>query len=70
MSYSITSSNKILTLAIAPFLFISVDVLCGFAISGTQMFYCPHRKKKWTLSLWLSEGDRCTYLTVQLSKKN
>ena len=32
MSYIITCSTKILTLAIAPFLFISVDVLCKFAM--------------------------------------
>ena len=32
MSYSVTGSTKILTLAIAPFLFISVGVLFEFAM--------------------------------------
>ena len=32
MPYSITYSTKILTLAIAPFLFILIGILCEFAI--------------------------------------
>ena len=32
MYYNITCPTKILTLAIAPFLFISVSVLCKFAL--------------------------------------
>ena len=48
MSYSITCSTKILTLAIALFLFISIGVLCEFAM----VFYSPLRKS-WTL---LPEG--------------
>ena len=34
MSYGITGSTKILTLAIAPFLFISVGVLCEFTMES------------------------------------
>ena len=32
MRYCITCSNKILTLAVAPFLFILVDVICEFVM--------------------------------------
>ena len=38
MSYSTTCSTKILTLAIAPFLFISAGVLCEF-VNGAK---CVH----------------------------
>ena len=45
MSYSITFSTKILTLAIAPFLFISVDVLCKFAmVPGEYILLFPQEE--------------------------
>ena len=52
MLYSIPSSTKIFTLAIAPYLFISVDVLClSVNLLWCQLctFYCPFRKKRYTL---------------------
>ena len=54
MSYSITCSTKILTLIIAPFLFISVDVLCKFdTVPGVYCLLFPQeedvREKRYTL---------------------
>ena len=46
MSYIVTCSTKILALAIAPFLFSSVDVLCDYAIvPGVYVDPCYLRKK-------------------------
>ena len=53
MLYSITCSTKILSLAIASFLFIFVSVLCEFAmVPGGYILLSP-KKKRCTL---LSEG--------------
>ena len=45
MPYNITCSTKILTLAIAPFLFILVDVLCEFAmVPGVYILLSSRRR--------------------------
>ena len=46
MPSSITCSTKILTLAIAPFLFILVGVLCEFAMmSGVYILLFPQEEE-------------------------
>ena len=46
MTSSITSSNTILTLAIASFLFILVDILCEFAmLPGIYILLFPQEKR-------------------------
>ena len=46
MPYSITCSNKILTLAIAPFLFIFVGVICEFAmVPGVYILLSPQEEE-------------------------
>ena len=46
MPYSITCSTKILTLAIAPFLFILVDVPCKFAmLPGVYILLSPREEE-------------------------
>ena len=55
MPYTITWSTKILTLVIAPFLFILIDMLCKFAMVPdvtillfSKLLYCS-LKKRYTL---------------------
>ena len=46
MPYSITCSTKILILAIVPFLFILVGVLCEFAmVSGKYILLSPQEEE-------------------------
>ena len=60
MSYIILGSAKILTLAIALVLFISVGIICEFALLPDCAFYCPLKKNRCTL---LFEGTgKCTNL--------
>ena len=66
MSYSITCSTKILTLAIAPFLFISIGVLCEFAmVPGVYVLLFPHEEEVHSSS-W---GDKCAHLAAYSSKR-
>ena len=49
MPLSITYSTKIFTLAIAPFLFILVDVLCEFAmVSGVYILLSPQEEVRYS----------------------
>ena len=62
MPFSITCSNKILTLAIAPFLFILVDVLCEMAmVPGVYILLFPQEKEV-PYSFW---EHRCTDVHIQ-----
>ena len=45
MPYSITCSTKILTLAIAPFLFVLLRVLCRFAIVSSVFILLSPREE-------------------------
>ena len=49
MPYSITYSNKILTLAIAPFLFILAGVLCEFAMVPVVYILLSHQEEEYTI---------------------
>ena len=49
MPYSITCSTKILTLAIALFLFILVESSVNLLWCQVCTFYFPHRKKRYTI---------------------
>ena len=64
MPYSITCSTKILTLAIPQFLFISVDVLCEFAmVPGMYILVYTQEEDS---SSW---GHRCTHSGAHSSKR-
>ena len=66
MSYSITCSTKILTLAIAPLLFILVDVLREFAmVPGVYILLSPQEEEV-HYSSW---GHRSTHSAAHSSKK-
>ena len=66
MSYSITYPTKILTLAITGFLFISVGVLCKFAIvPGVYILPSPQDKEVHSSS----GGDRCTHSALHSPKR-
>ena len=67
MSYIIICSTKILTLAIAPSLFISVGVLCEFAmmLGVYTVVLLPSRKKRFTLLLERSD----LHIWQQIHKK-
>ena len=49
ITYSITCSTKVLTLAIARFLFVLVGVLCELSMVLVMHFYCPLRKKRYII---------------------
>ena len=66
MSYSITCSTKILTLAIAPLLFILVDVLREFAmVPGVYILLSPQEEEV-HYSSW---GHRSTHSAAHSSKR-
>ena len=68
MSYSITCSTKILTLAIAPFLFVFVGVNCEFAIlPGVYILLSPQEEE--VLILPKIYRHRCTHLATHSSKR-
>ena len=52
-------SAKILTLAVAQFLFFSVGTACEFAIVP---FYCPLRKKSYSLLSEQTDTHICQYI--------
>ena len=58
MPYSITCSTKILTLAIAQFLFILVGVLCVFSVVPGVYILLSHLEEKIHYSL---KWSRCTH---------
>ena len=66
MPYSITCFNKILTLAIAPFLFILVGILCEFAmVPGAYILLSP-QEEEMHFYTW---GHRCTHSETHLWKR-
>ena len=65
MSYSITCSTRILTLAIAPFLFISVGILCEFAMALDVYILLTLRKK----GAHFFMRDRCKNSAAYSSKR-
>ena len=66
MSYSITFSTKILTLEIAPILFISVEVSCEFAlVLDVYIVLSPLGEEVPSSAC----GDRYTYVTAHSSKR-
>ena len=60
MPYCITCSTKILTLAIAPFLFISVGVICEFAmVPHVYILLSPQEEEVYTL--FFMRAQTCTF---------
>ena len=60
MSYNITCSTKILTLAITSFLFILVDVLCEFVV-GAGCVLSNLLLTKFLKFLAINFGSSCSY---------
>ena len=66
MPYSIICSTKILTLVIAPFLFILVGVHCKFPmVQGVYILLYPQEEAVH----YYSGGNRCTRSAVHSSKR-
>ena len=66
MPYNITCFNKILTLAIAPFLFILVGILCEFAMVPGVYILLSSQEEEMHSSTW---GYRWTHSETNSSKK-
>ena len=67
MSFSITCSTKVLTLAIALFMFILVGILYEFAVvPGVYILLSPQEEKVYS-STW---GHRCTQLVAHSLKRS
>ena len=65
-AFYITCSTKILVLAIAPFLFILVGVLCEFAmVPGVYILLSPHENEV----QYTSGGHLCTHTGAHPSKR-
>ena len=67
MSYIITCSTKLLTLVIAPFLFILVSVLCEFAmVPGGYILLSPQAEELHSSSVGTGGGEvRCCHRPQQ-----
>ena len=66
MPYSITCSTKILTLAIAPFLFIFISIICEFTMVSGRYILLSSQKEEVHYSFW---GHRCTHSAAYSSKR-
>ena len=66
MPYSITCSTKILTLAIAPFLFIFISIICEFTMVPGRYILLSSQKEEVHYSFW---GHRCTHSVAYSTKR-
>ena len=64
MSYSITCSPEIRTLAIASGLFIKVDIICDFTVLPVMYILLSPQEEDTHSSFWV---DRCTHLGAHAS---